>query len=149
MSETIQFNDSHDGYAIAKRAGTSFNSQQDISIGRVRDGVLLGGVVFCNYTGESIGIHSASWDDHWINRDMLWVTFHYPFVQLGVKRIFGQVAEDNERARRFNEKLGFKHVARIEGVYRHNVACLVMCMERDECRFLNLQPRHIGYNRIN
>ena len=51
----------------------------------------MGGVIFSNYTGESIAMHSAAWDQHWINRDMLFVIFDYPFNQLGVKRMFGQV----------------------------------------------------------
>lgn len=131
--------------AIAKRAGTTFNHASGICLARVRDGDLLGGVIYSHYTGESIAIHSASWNDHWINRDMLFVTFDYPFNQLGVKRIFGQVPEDNIHARNFNTKLGFRVVARIEGVFRHNIACLVMCLERKDCRFLGMRPRDPGF----
>ena len=92
-------------------------------------------------------MHIGGLDPHWINRDMLFVTFDYPFNQLGVKRIFGQVPEDNLHAQEFNVNLGFKYVARIEGVFPHNIACMVMCMEREECRFLTLKPRGIVSNR--
>lgn len=142
----IAFNEPADGDAIAQLAGTSFNPKRDVAICRVRDDVRLGGVIFSHYTGESISIHSAGWDPYWINRDMLYVTFDYPFNQLGVKRIFGQVPEDNLHAQEFNVKVGFKTVARIEGVFRGPMACLVMCLERGDCRFLKVKPRKIGRN---
>lgn len=139
----IVLNDRACGEAIAALAGTDYNPRTCVSMCRIRDGVRLGGVMFSNYTGESIGVHSASWDQHWINRDMLFVTFDYPFNQLGVKRIFGQVPEDNLHARKFNENIGFHYVARVEGVFPGNVACMVMRMDRADCRFLNIRPRHI------
>jgi RimJ/RimL family protein N-acetyltransferase len=146
--DRLVFNEPADGDAIARRAGTSFNPKRDVSICRVRDYTRLGGVIFTHYTGESISIHSASWDPYWINRDMLWVTFDYPFNQLGVQRIFGQVPEDNLHAQEFNLKVGFKVVARIEGVFRGPTACIVMCLERADCRFLTVQPRKLQRNII-
>lgn len=142
----LVFRNSEDGEEIARCAGTTFNPKVDVPICRHKDGRRLGGVLFQSYTRESIAIHSASWDPYWINRDMLYVTFHYPFNQLGVKRIFGQVPETNTHAQEFNVKVGFEYVARIEGVYPHNVACMVMCLERDRCRFLSVKPRRMFSN---
>ena len=142
----IRFNHRADGDAIAERAGTAFNPSRDISICRVRDELRLGGVIFSNFTTELIAIHSGAWDDHWINRDMLFVTFDYPFNQLGVNRIFGYVPEDNFHAIRFNEKCGFTHVVRIEGMFEHNIACRLMKLERSDCRFLGMQARTIRSN---
>lgn len=144
--DQIIFNDPADGEAIAECAGTSFHPKTCTSICRVRNDVRLGGVIFSHYTGESIAMHSGSWNDHWINRDMLFVTFDYPFNQLGVKRIFGQVPETNVHAQEFNVKAGFEYVARIEGVFPHNVACMVMCLERSRCRFLSVKPRRVYSN---
>ena len=144
----VRFNDAGDGQAIAKLAGTSFHAGRDIAICRLRDNVRLGGVVFANFTHESIGIHSASWTPRWINRDMLYVTFDYPFNQLGVKRIFGQVPETNQHAVDFNEKLGFRTVARVEGVFPGNVACLVMRLDREDCRMLSVKPRTVITNKV-
>ena len=141
--EHIRFNHIGDGRAIAERAGTAFNPARDISICRLRDDARMGGVIFTNYTTESIAIHSGAWDDHWINRDMLWVTFDYPFNQLGVNRIFGYVPEDNLHAIRFNLKLGFTHVVRVEGMFKGNIACMLMKLERADCRFLDITPRTI------
>jgi RimJ/RimL family protein N-acetyltransferase len=143
LEDRIVVNDPDDGEAMAVLAGTDFNPKVDISICRHKGGRRLGGVIFQNYTGESIAMHSAAWNPHWINRDMLFMSFDYPFNQLGVKRIFGQVPEDNEHAFAFNRKFGFKPVARVEGVYQHNIACIVMCMERADCRMLKVKPRNI------
>lgn len=143
MMDQIIFNGPADGHEIALTAGTSFNPESGTSICRHRGETRLGGVIFTHFTGESIAIHSAGWHPHWINRDMVFVTFDYPFNQLGVKRIFGQVPESNDHAYQFNRKLGFRTVARVEGVFKHNVACLVMRMDREECRFLGVKPRNI------
>jgi hypothetical protein len=137
---TIVFNDHVHGYAIASASGTSFNPVVDICIGRVVDDKLLGGVLFQNYTGSSIGIHVAGFADHWINRDMLWVCFHYPFVQLGCSKLFGQVPSTNSKALEFNLNLGFKEVARIEDVFPDG-DLIVLTMQREKCRWLKLKPR--------
>jgi RimJ/RimL family protein N-acetyltransferase len=139
----IVLNDPHWGEEVAKVAGTHYDPVQNACIVRLRGDDPIGGVVFTNYTGESIVIHSGSWTTHWINRDMLYATFDYPFNQLGVKRLFGQIPEDNFHARAFNEKVGFRYVARIEGVYKHGIACMVMRLDREDCRFLSVRPRTI------
>jgi RimJ/RimL family protein N-acetyltransferase len=144
--DQLVFNDDECGHAVARLAGTYYNPASCSSICRVRDGIRLGGVVFSNYTGESIAMHSASWHPRWINRDLIYCTFDYPFNQLGVKRIFGQVPEDNIRARKFNQNVGFRTVARVEGVYRGDIACLVMRLDREDCRLLKVKPRMIKSN---
>jgi RimJ/RimL family protein N-acetyltransferase len=143
----IVLNDPEDGEAIALAAGCYYNPFVDRVICHHKGNTRLGGIIYSGFTGESIAAHSASWDPHWINRDMIFMCFDYPFNQLGVKRMFGQVPEDNQQALEFNKKMGFKPVARIEGVYRHNIACIVMCLEREDCRLLGVKPRSIKSNR--
>lgn len=144
--DQIVINDTDCGEAVAALAGVDYNPKTCVSFCRIRDGIRMGGVVFSNFTGESICAHLASWVPHWASRDLLFVGFDYPFNQLGVKRIFGQVPEDNWAARNLNENLGFRYVARIEEVFPGGVACLVMRMDRVDCRFLGIKPRHIKPN---
>lgn len=143
----VRFNDIWDGNAIAKRAGIFFNPRSDTCICHVAGSQRLGGVLYSNFTGESITAHTASWKRHWVSRDMIYVCFDYPFNQLGVKRIFGQVKEDNEAALKFNEHMGFRVVARIEGVHPGNMAAIVMVLEKSECRLLAIKPRGIEVKR--
>jgi RimJ/RimL family protein N-acetyltransferase len=138
----IRFNDPHDAYAIAQSAGAVFNSSVDQCIARVEDGKLMGGVLYQRYTGASIGVHIASFNPFWVNRDMLWVCFHYPFVQLGVSRVFGQVRESNPDTLAFDLKLGFNIVTKLDGVFPDGGVYIVR-MDRDECRWLALTPKSI------
>jgi RimJ/RimL family protein N-acetyltransferase len=129
------------GMAVAKQAGAIFYPDNHV-VCRVKDTTLLGGVVYYNINEESCAIHIAAWDEHWINRDMLWAAFDFPFNVLNVNRIFGEINEDNWHALNFNEKFGFRTVARVEGVYPGNRACIVRRLDREDCRFLSIQPRH-------
>jgi RimJ/RimL family protein N-acetyltransferase len=142
----VVFNNQEYGRKIAELAGIQLNRDYDVSIARERNGKFLGGVLFTNYTTEAIMIHSGAEDPHWINKDMLYVTFDYPFNQLGVKRIFGMVPEDNIHALDFNAKVGFQTKARIEGFYKGGLTAVVMCLEKADCRFLGVRPRGIRSN---
>ena len=139
----IRFNDIWDGNAIARHAGIFYNPKCDIVICHADGNRRLGGVLYTNFTGESITCHTASWDRHWITRDMIYVCFDYPFNQLGAKRIFGNVPEYNEAALRFNRHMGFKTVARVEGVHPGGLAAIVMVLEKADCKLLSVRPREI------
>ena len=124
---------------IAQASGTVFNRVSDHCISRSDgNGRLLGGVIYSGFTSESIAMHTAAFDRRWVNRDMLWVCFDYPFNQLGVQRVFGQVPEDNAAALAFDTKLGFKEVTRVPGVFKGGVGLIVMCMEKADCRWLDI-----------
>lgn len=138
----IIFNNEEHGRAIAKAAGCTFNPECDRAISRTsdRDGELLGGVIYQNFTRESIAMHTAGFNDRWVTRDLIWVCFHYPFVQLGVKRIFGQVPETNTKALEFDLWFGFKILTKIDGVFPDGGA-IVLVLEREDCKWLNYKPR--------
>jgi hypothetical protein len=135
MPDRIILNDTMIGRMLARQARCEYGDLST-NIARVKDGKVMGGAVYQAYTGESCVMHLASFDPRWLTRDLCWIGHHYPFMQLGVKRIFGQVPEDNLKARRLNEHGGFRTIARIEGVYRDGVACLVMVLEKEDSRFL-------------
>jgi hypothetical protein len=128
----IRFNDPGDGHQIAEAAGTSFNPAVDVCIARLRDGALMGGTA----------IHVASFMPHWINHDLLWVTFHYPFELLRVKKLFGPVPASNAQALEFDLKLGFKEEARIADVF-HDGDLILLSMKREDCRWLKMKPRNL------
>jgi len=145
-SDRIVFNDPGHGAAIAALAGARFMPGTDVAIARVLNHNLLGGVILTDYTGESVAMHTGSWVPHWVNRDLIFVVFDYPFNQLGVKRVFGRLPETNEQAHSFNLHCGFRDVARVEGVYEHNVAQIVMRLDREDCRFFGIRPQRVRSN---
>src|SRR5690554_6429650 len=78
-------------------------------IARVDDAKIRAVVVFDTFGANDCNIHIASdGSGRWISRELLQATFHYPFVQCGLKRLTGLVAADNQAALRFDEHLGFR-----------------------------------------
>jgi RimJ/RimL family protein N-acetyltransferase len=138
----IVFNNANHGHDIAAAAGTAFNAHTDVCIARVENGELWGGVTYTAYTGASIGLHIAGFRPDWVSRDMIWVCFNYPFVQLGCSKLFGQVPASNRKALEFDLKLGFIEEARVKDVFPDG-DLIVIAMKREDCRWLKLKPRSL------
>jgi len=128
------------GRALAVAGGFFYNPESNVVFSREKDGKLLGGVVFQAYNGASIVIQVASFSPRWIDRDLLWMAFHYPFDQLGVRKLFTQTPSNNRKALDFNAKLGFKDEARIAGVFR-DADLVIRSMCREDCRWLERGSR--------
>lgn len=141
----IEFNNAEHGHLIAKHAGSIFNPVADTVISRVERGEFRGGVIYNNYTGASINLHVYGVYPDWVNRDMLWICFHYPFVQLGCKKVFAQVPANNTRSLDFELKLGFKIEARIADVFPDE-DLIVVSMRREDCRWLKIRPNGVICN---
>lgn len=136
----ITFGNHLHGRVLARASGCSYNPESNVVISREKDGKLLGGVIYQAYNGASIVIQVASFDPHWLDRDMLWMAFHYPFEQLDVQKLFTQTPSNNLKALDFNRKLGFKDEARIAGVFR-DADLVIRSMRREECRWLKRGSR--------
>jgi RimJ/RimL family protein N-acetyltransferase len=107
------------------------------ALGLEKDGEIVAGVIFTNFTTASIVMHVASdGSRHWITPAFLAATFRYPFVQLGCRRVTGLVRADNADAQRFDEHLGFQR----EGVLREGTTdgcdLILYGMLKSQCRFL-------------
>lgn len=141
----FRFNNSVDGAQLSAATGSVFNSTVDQCIARIEKGVLYGGVTYNGFTGKggSINIHMTGFRPHWANRDMLWVAFHYPFVQLGVKKIFGQVGLHMPEVLKIDLQMGFSPEAIIKDVYPEGDMMLLSMYEKD-CRWLHIKPRTLA-----
>lgn len=142
----IVVNDTLYGRMIAQAAAVPYNLECDHNIARVKQNKLYGGVTYTGYTGRSIQMHTAGFVPSWANRDFLWMAFHYPFEQLGCETVFGQVSTANTRALEIDLKLGFKMVAKVEGVFPDG-DCVVLAMKKHGCRWLQIRPRGVLANR--
>jgi RimJ/RimL family protein N-acetyltransferase len=87
---------------------------QFTALGVVRDGVLLGGVVYNNYNHHDIHANYAFDSPKWCTRPVLRTLFAYPFGQLGCVRMTALIGRKNRHARKMILRLGF----RLEGVHR-------------------------------
>lgn len=139
----IVFGNEDHGQAICEAAGATYNPVVDVCISRVTsESKLLGGMVFTAYTKASIGVHVSGFSPSWINSDLLWVGFHYPFVRLGCSKVLSQVPASNSKALEFNRKIGFSEEARIKDVFPDG-DLIVFGMKRDACRWLKIKPRSL------
>ena len=107
------------------------------AIGVEENGVLLAVAVFDRYRGHDIEISFAADSPRWARRGVIRGIFHYPFVQLGCVRLTTITAENNTRARRLDEGLGFV----LEGIHPNGLAPGVTAvsygMQRSECKWLS------------
>lgn len=89
-------------------------------------------IEYNNFIGDSIQIHSAI---KRLNREFLWFLFHYPFIQLGVKKLIGCVPTTNEKALKLNYHIGFTHEHTIKDA-GNNCDLVILSMTKEQCRFL-------------
>lgn len=132
------------GRAVMQSIESAYSPVTMQVISREENGELYGGVIYENYTGAggSLLAHVAGFRPNWLNRDMLYIMFDYPFKQLGCKVIYLQVASKNEASLKFAKSLGFVEYVTIEDVFPDDNMILLR-MKRDDCRFLNVKPRTV------
>ena len=102
------------GLALGYRGAIS--STQPTAIGVALNGKIVAVAVFHDYRGTSIEVTFVTKTrglTRWAIRENLKAILHYPFVQLGCKRLTAITEEGNSDARAFLERLGFRQ----EGVH--------------------------------
>lgn len=110
------------------------------SIGLEQDGKLIAGVVWNLYNGPSLCMHVASEPGvRWLNKEFLFRSFAYPFLQLGCHRVTGLVRVDNLEAQRFDEHLGFKREGLIRRGASDGTDIILYGMLKEECRWLEIK----------
>lgn len=92
--------------------GCNRGFERATAIGVAKDGQLIGGTVFHNWSPEAgvIEMSSASTSPHWLTKDMLRAIFGYVFDQLECQLVVMRVSERNTRMVRIAEKFGFDGV---------------------------------------
>ena len=130
----------HD-YAISKFVQQQSREAQDFgpcaTIGIVRNGQLLGGVVYHAFQPQSrtVTVSFAFSSPAWASKSVMCSICRYPFIQLECQRVNALVRKKNKRSRRFVEWLGFKQ----EGCARRGFGdddAIIYGMLRQECRWL-------------
>lgn len=129
-----------DGQWILDRAGGTFVPGQDHSFGHYRRGELVGGIVASSYLGNLIALHAAGVDPGWCSRELLWMAFHYCFVQLGVHKVVAPVPSDNHRALNVDLRAGFQLETIIKDAWAPGRHLMVLTMTMAQCRWLLIKP---------
>lgn len=113
-----------------------------------RNDRLMGGVLFTDFMGGSIQLHVAGFQPNWVNRELLYLTFDYPFVQLKVKKLLALIPEWNYKSRNNALKMGFKIEYKADDIFNHRElpnGMYFMSMRKDECKYLQMPQPLITY----
>lgn len=117
----------------------SFN-ESATSIGILRNGELIAGIVYNNYIpGRTIEMSIASTHPKWCARKILNSLFAYPFLQLGVKRVQATSSIHNHHAHNFLERLGFQKEGVLRELYYGGGDAVLYSMLKHECKWLNYE----------
>lgn len=108
-------------------------------VGLVDGDIVLGGVVYEDYTGSSVCCHIAIAHPHVPLRKLLVAAARYAYNQLGVKKVIGMVPSNNEDALRMDFRLGFELEAIVRDVFPDGSDMVILTMTREQCRFLPRQ----------
>lgn len=108
-----------------------------VGIGLERNGALVAGVVYEGRNPHNVWMHvAAEPGSKWMTKEYLRACFSYPFLVLGVSAVRGYVDASNTLARRFDEHLGFKQEAVLEGAAADAGDVVIYRMKRSECRYV-------------
>lgn len=108
-----------------------------VGIGLERNGALVAGVLYEGINAHNAWMHvGAVPGARWMTKEYLRACFAYPFTVCGVRAVRGYVDASNLAARRFDEHLGFRQEAVLEGASRDGGDVLIYRMKRSECRYV-------------
>jgi RimJ/RimL family protein N-acetyltransferase len=135
------------GAWIMRRCEGRFSQDTDHSISNWRDGKIAGGFVLSDYTGASMTVHMAGDDEHWCSRDLLWMVFHYAFVQLGCRKLIAPVRSNNYAALAIDLRGGWRIEAIVRDAYP-DAHMFLLTMDREHCPWLKIKPKGWIYGPI-
>lgn len=106
-----------------------------VGFGIEKDSRIVCGVLFENYTGQSLQIHVGLEPGQRMSRDWLLELFGYAFNIAKVKKIVGVIDSENSACLKFTRHIGFRDEAVIKDAGPRGDFC-ILTMTRQQCRFL-------------
>lgn len=145
----IRINDPHAIKFIMNATCVQFVPKLHFCIARYSESdKLMGGTLYTDFWGGSVGCHFAGFAPGWINRELLWLGFDYPFNHLKVKKLFGTIRESNVQSRNVALRLGYKIEYLIEGVFNRSDGIngmYLMSMLKEDCKWLDMPKPDIKF----
>jgi RimJ/RimL family protein N-acetyltransferase len=99
-------------------------------------GDLVAGVVYQQYNGSNVWMHIAIVPERRVTFEFVWYVFHYPFIELGCKRVGASVDMSNAASRRICERVGFLEEARLRGAGSDGGDVVLYVMWKEGCRYV-------------
>ena len=119
---------------VAQQAGGEYYGG-GVGFGIEKQGRIVCGVFFENFTGRSVQIHVALEPGQRMTREWLRALFGYAFNQLKVLKIVGVIDSENSASLRFTRHIGFTDESVIKDAGPKGDLC-ILTMTRQQCRYL-------------
>lgn len=105
----------------------------------VFDGELIAGVVFHDYQPEykTMQVSMAASTPKWASRGTIRELLAYPFIQLGIQKIWTATPHTSERVIAFNKGIGFKQEAVLARHFGDSHAVICRMFLKDYERIFN------------
>lgn len=101
-------------------------------------GELYGVCAMDQWSGASVQLHIVIDNPLCLKGHMfLREVFNYIFNTAGRMVAMGFVASDNEKALRFDKKIGFKEIARVKDGIRAGTDTVILALHRNDCRWID------------
>ena len=97
--------------------------------------------VFDTFTVDSCCVHLAIDNPIVIRRGFLNILFEHAFIVCDRDRMFASVVGTNKKSINFIKRIGGWEVTRIPDGYAKGVDTVIMRMDRDGCRWINIDER--------
>lgn len=132
-----------DGEWIMAQCGGRFDPEQDRVFATHRlDALgdhLLGGFALTDYNGASLQVHMAG-SGRWCSRTLLWMMFHYAFIQAGCRKLIAPVPSDNLKALELDLRAGWRIETKLTNVLPDGRDLWLLTMLPGDCRWLRVKP---------
>jgi len=134
MKPVLSFDPDLVGPWVCQKTGGTWVKGRGSVIGKIKDGGLVAGVLYEDWSGTNLVCHIAG-EPEWADRYFLAVIFDFPFNQQGAKRITAPVCSSNAKSIALLTKMGFNLEAKLLGATA-NGDLLLFTMFKDNCRYL-------------
>jgi len=107
----------------------------------LRGNTIVGAVAMDSWTTNSCLGHIAIEDPFVLRHGFLELAFNFAFHYAGRGIMYGMTPANNEKALRFNKKIGFKELYRLCDGYRVGIDYVLQEMRRETCRWIRPEYR--------
>ena len=107
----------------------------------LRDNSIIAAVAFDSWTENSGLAHIAIEDPFVLRHGFLELAFGFAFHHADRGIMLGMTPADNEKALRFNKRIGFQEVYRVKDAYRPGIDYVLQEIRRENCRWLKPEYR--------
>jgi len=101
-----------------------------------KDDKIVGGVVLDSWSFNAVNIHIALEDSHVMRHGFPEEVFNYIFNTCEKGVVIGVTPADNERALKFNKRVGLEELYRVKDGYKVGVDYVVQELRKENCKYL-------------